>query len=102
MKVFLLFILLITFGASCVDKHAPVAVIFDTDIAPGYDDVGALAVLRAFADRGEAKILATVSCNAFETVDTVQIMLVVLNSKCSGVRCIIYLPNASPIRNVIL
>ncbi|HTS45663.1 MAG TPA: nucleoside hydrolase [Puia sp.] len=45
----------------------PVAVIFDTDIAPDYDDVGAMALLHAFADKGEAKILATISCNSFET-----------------------------------
>jgi len=45
----------------------PVAIIFDSDIAPDYDDVGAMALLHAFADMGEAKILATISCNAFET-----------------------------------
>ena len=45
----------------------PVSVIFDTDIAPDYDDVGAMALLHAFEDMGEAKILATISCNAFET-----------------------------------
>jgi inosine-uridine nucleoside N-ribohydrolase len=45
----------------------PVRIIFDTDIAPDYDDVGAMALLHAFADRGEAIILATISCNAFET-----------------------------------
>ena len=31
-------------------------VIFDTDMAPDYDDVGALAVLHALADSGEARI----------------------------------------------
>jgi inosine-uridine nucleoside N-ribohydrolase len=45
----------------------PVKIIFDTDIAPDYDDVGAMALLHAFADKGEAIILATISCNAFET-----------------------------------
>src|SRR5689334_4150036 len=45
----------------------PVAVIFDTDIAPDYDDVGAMALLHALADNGEATILATISCNTFET-----------------------------------
>jgi inosine-uridine nucleoside N-ribohydrolase len=45
----------------------PVPVIFDTDIGPDYDDVGALAVLHAFADLGEARILATISSNAFWT-----------------------------------
>src|SRR5688572_24030052 len=47
--------------------QSPVPVIFDTDIAPDYDDVGAMALLHAFADKGEAKILATISCNTFET-----------------------------------
>lgn len=46
---------------------AQVPVIFDTDIAPDFDDVGAMALLHAFADKGEAKILATISCNTFET-----------------------------------
>jgi inosine-uridine nucleoside N-ribohydrolase len=45
----------------------PVPIIFDTDIAPDFDDVGAVAMLHAFQDQGEAKILAMISCNAFET-----------------------------------
>jgi hypothetical protein len=35
---------------SCEDKPAPVTIILDTDIASDYDDVGALAMLHAFAD----------------------------------------------------
>jgi inosine-uridine nucleoside N-ribohydrolase len=58
-----LFFCFATFG----QKKIPVPIIFDTDIAPDYDDVGAMALLHAFADRGEAKILATISSNAFET-----------------------------------
>ncbi len=42
-----------------------VKIILDTDICPDYDDVGALAVLHSLAKRGEAKILATATCNAF-------------------------------------
>ncbi len=45
----------------------PIPIIFDTDIAPDYDDVGAMALLHAFADMGEVEILATISSNAFET-----------------------------------
>ena len=53
----------------------PIPAIFDTDIAPDYDDVGAMALLHAFADQGEATILATISCNAFETtVPTMSIL----------------------------
>ena len=36
----------------------PVRVIFDTDMAGDVDDVGALAILHAMADLGEAEILA--------------------------------------------
>jgi hypothetical protein len=39
----------------------PVDVIFDTDMDSDCDDVGALAILHALADRGEARVLATVS-----------------------------------------
>lgn len=41
----------------------PVKIIFDTDLGPDYDDVGALAFLHAMADSGKAEILATVSSN---------------------------------------
>lgn len=40
---------------------APPAVIFDTDMDSDCDDVGALAMLHALADLGEARILATMS-----------------------------------------
>jgi inosine-uridine nucleoside N-ribohydrolase len=63
MKKILVFVLLF---ASTV-SFAQVPVIFDTDIAPDFDDVGAMALLHAFADKGEAKILATISCNTFST-----------------------------------
>lgn len=38
-------------------------IIFDTDIGPDYDDVGALAMLHALADKGECDLLATVASN---------------------------------------
>jgi inosine-uridine nucleoside N-ribohydrolase len=37
---------------------APVDLIYDTDMALDVDDVGALALLHALADRGEARLLA--------------------------------------------
>lgn len=43
--------------------QAQTPIIFDTDIGPDYDDVGAMALLHSFADRGEIKILATVASN---------------------------------------
>jgi pyrimidine-specific ribonucleoside hydrolase len=44
----------------------PVGVIFDTDMGPDYDDVGAIALLHAFADSGKATILATMASNKYE------------------------------------
>ena len=38
-------------------KGGPVPIIFDTDFGPDVDDVGALAILHAMADVGEAEIL---------------------------------------------
>ena len=67
MKKLLIIIFLFCCQMSFSQKHKPVNIIFDTDIAPDYDDVGAMALLHAFADKGEAKILATISSNAFET-----------------------------------
>jgi inosine-uridine nucleoside N-ribohydrolase len=44
------------------NRHS-VALILDTDIGPDYDDVGAMAVLHALADRGEVRPLAVISSN---------------------------------------
>jgi inosine-uridine nucleoside N-ribohydrolase len=41
----------------------PVSIIFDTDMGTDVDDAGALAILNIMADKGEAKILATISAN---------------------------------------
>jgi inosine-uridine nucleoside N-ribohydrolase len=69
----LLFLILILINFNCsnqVPKKAdlPVKIIFDTDLGPDYDDVGALAFLHAMADSGKAEILATVSSNKNELV----------------------------------
>jgi inosine-uridine nucleoside N-ribohydrolase len=47
---------------------APVKIIFDSDLGPDYDDVGALAFLHAMADSGKAEILATIASNKDELV----------------------------------
>lgn len=62
-----IFILFLSLCFISTFSQRAVPVIFDTDIGPDYDDVGAMALLHAFADQGEATILATISCNAFET-----------------------------------
>jgi pyrimidine-specific ribonucleoside hydrolase len=46
----------------------PVKIIFDSDLGPDYDDVGALAFLHAMADSGKVEILATLSSNKHELV----------------------------------
>ena len=46
----------------------PVKIIFDTDLGPDYDDVGALAFLHAMADSGKVEILATVASNKHDLV----------------------------------
>lgn len=43
-------------------------IIFDTDMGPDYDDVGAIAILHALADSAECEILATLSCNGHPNV----------------------------------
>ncbi|MBN1124806.1 MAG: nucleoside hydrolase [Sedimentisphaerales bacterium] len=53
-------------GCQCCehsDSSQAVSIIFDTDIGTDVDDAGALAILHIMADRGEAKILATMSAN---------------------------------------
>jgi inosine-uridine nucleoside N-ribohydrolase len=51
--------------------HEKVSVIFDSDIGPDYDDVGAITILHALEDSGEAKILATVASNKYEGIAAV-------------------------------
>jgi pyrimidine-specific ribonucleoside hydrolase len=63
--------LIILFG--CINQKNvkvgnPVKIIFDTDLGPDYDDVGALAFLHAMADSGKAEILATVASNKHKLV----------------------------------
>jgi inosine-uridine nucleoside N-ribohydrolase len=69
-SVIVLILLLIS---GCVSQsgnkeYNPVKIIFDTDLGPDYDDVGALAFLHAMADSGKAEILATVASNKHELV----------------------------------
>lgn len=49
----------------------PVNIIFDSDMGPDYDDVGAITILHALADKGEARILATMASNRYEGIAAV-------------------------------
>ena len=46
----------------------PVSVIFDSDMGPDYDDVGAITMLHNFADEGSANILATIASTKYDGV----------------------------------
>ncbi len=50
------------------DSNKALKIIFDTDLGPDYDDVGALAFLHAMADSGKVEILATLASNKHELV----------------------------------
>src|SRR5205085_9875475 len=52
-------------------KQSPARIIFDSDMGPDYDDVGAITLLHAFADSGEARILATIASTKYEGVAAV-------------------------------
>ncbi|MDO3626317.1 nucleoside hydrolase [Mucilaginibacter sp. BT774] len=62
----LLLCLLLT--SVCSAQQKPVNVIFDSDMGPDYDDVGAIAILHALADKDEAHILATVASTRYDGV----------------------------------
>jgi pyrimidine-specific ribonucleoside hydrolase len=62
-----LVVLLILFNSLFAQKKA-VRIIFDSDMGPDYDDVGAITILHALADSGYAKILATVASTKYEGV----------------------------------
>lgn len=56
---------------SPAQKSEPAAIIFDSDMGPDYDDVGAITLLHAFTDSGYSKILATVASTKYEGVAAV-------------------------------
>jgi inosine-uridine nucleoside N-ribohydrolase len=74
MKKSLLFLLIcFVFIYGCTNKtkvnsDQPIRIIFDSDLGPDYDDVGALAFLHAMADSGKVEILATLASNKHELV----------------------------------
>ncbi len=64
----ILLILILQHGFSQGHRTKPVSVIFDSDIGPDYDDVGAITILHVLQDKGDAKILATVASNSYEGI----------------------------------
>jgi inosine-uridine nucleoside N-ribohydrolase len=67
-KVILCCFLLYPFILQAQKNAEPVPIIFDSDMGPDYDDVGAITLLHAFADSGQAKILATIASTKYDGV----------------------------------
>ncbi len=68
-KLIVSFVLLFCFAMLQAQKAgAPTPIIFDSDMGPDYDDVGAITILHAFADSGKVKILATVASTKYAGV----------------------------------
>lgn len=71
-RIQLLFLVLcLTVNVYAQKAVKPVHIIFDTDMGPDYDDVGAISILHALADKGEARILATMASNRYEGIAAV-------------------------------
>jgi inosine-uridine nucleoside N-ribohydrolase len=51
-----------------VSKPTIPRIIFDTDMGPDYDDIGAITVLHALAAKGECEILATVASDGHVSI----------------------------------
>ena len=62
-RILLAFFVCCLFSGAVIAQKKPVDIIFDTDMGPDYDDVGAIAMLHAMADKVECRILATVASN---------------------------------------
>jgi len=69
-RLLLCFSLMISVSSQA-QKTKPFPVIFDSDMGPDYDDVGAITLLHAFADSGYINILATVASTKYEGVAAV-------------------------------
>jgi pyrimidine-specific ribonucleoside hydrolase len=68
-KIFVAFVFLCCAINSFSQKITkPVNIIFDSDMGPDYDDVGAIAILHALANKGDVKILATMASTKYEGV----------------------------------
>ena len=65
MKNLLLILTVFVLIYSSTMGNEPVKIIFDTDMGPDFDDVGAITILHALAAKGECEILATVASDGY-------------------------------------
>ncbi|XWW46047.1 nucleoside hydrolase [Fibrella sp. USSR17] len=68
MRYLLLLFFLATYPAAAQKRSEPMPVIFDTDMGPDYDDVGAIAMLHSYADEGRVSILGTIASSKYPRV----------------------------------
>jgi inosine-uridine nucleoside N-ribohydrolase len=64
-------LVLLCWGLSRCAGFSQTPVIFDTDMGPDYDDVGAITLLHGFADSGKITVLATMASDKYEGVAAV-------------------------------
>lgn len=74
-KVILCCSLLLCLLAQAQKNNETVSIIFDSDMGPDYDDVGAITLLHALADSGQARILATIASTKYDCVACVMNVL---------------------------
>ncbi|NJN26149.1 MAG: nucleoside hydrolase [Cyclobacteriaceae bacterium] len=67
-SLFILCVYACTTPQSKEEKPSKVQLIFDTDFGPDYDDVGAIALVHAFADSGQVEVLATMASTDYDHV----------------------------------
>jgi inosine-uridine nucleoside N-ribohydrolase len=71
-SIFLFFATFLLFGflptVSAQKSAEPVKIIFDSDMGPDFDDVGAITILHALAAKGECEILATMASDGYPTI----------------------------------
>jgi inosine-uridine nucleoside N-ribohydrolase len=71
-SIFLIFATFLQFGllpmVSAQKLSEPVKIIFDSDMGPDFDDVGAITILHALAAKGECEILATMASDGYPYV----------------------------------
>ena len=65
-SVFALIFLMLLSGFA--QSAEPIKIIFDSDMGPDFDDVGAITILHALAAKGECEILATMASDAYPTI----------------------------------
>jgi inosine-uridine nucleoside N-ribohydrolase len=66
--IFSTFFFFYTISAHTQKSKQIVSIIFDSDMGPDYDDVGAITLLHAFADSGQVKILAIIASTKYQGV----------------------------------